>query len=221
MLTNLIGSASFDWGAKAASIALSGKSVVTLTKIKCDFSVMPYDRPSRFLFRSCSVGVDFFSFSPGRAGAELRRMIEEPAFTVSAPLPLAVSVKSLPLPDRLISAGPPSELSETISDPVRVPPATGANLILIVQFAAGAKFPVQSLVCEKSPVALIPEITMFAFPLLVSVTACAVLVEPTCCAVKFNDVADNVFAGAPAFPLSDSVCWNRPRLLRKSFTIGV
>jgi hypothetical protein len=122
------------------------------------------------------------------------------------PLPLAVKLKSLPLPESANTADPPSALSETINDPVRVPPATGVNVTLIVQFPAGAKFAGQLLVCEKSPAALTPEIAMVVVPLLVKVTGCGALLDPTTCAANVKEVADKLFAGAPAVPLNEIVC---------------
>ena len=79
-------------------------------------------------------------------------------------------------------------------------------MTLIVQFAREARFAGQLLVCEKSPAALTPETTMLALPVLVNVTACTALELPTGCSAKVNEVADKVFAGAPAVPLRVSVC---------------
>jgi hypothetical protein len=80
------------------------------------------------------------------------------------------------------------------------------NVTLIAQLAEGTKFAGQLVVCEKSPTALTPETTMLALPVLVSVTTCAALEEPTACSANVSEVADKVFAGAPALPLSQSVC---------------
>jgi hypothetical protein len=112
----------------------------------------------------------------------------------------------LPFPESVTSADPESELSETISDPVRLPPVTGVKVTLIVQLAAGLRFPGQLSVCEKSPTALTLETTMLALPVLVNRTACAELEVPTVCSAKVKELTDKVFAGAPAVPLRESVC---------------
>jgi hypothetical protein len=80
------------------------------------------------------------------------------------------------------------------------------NVTLIVQYPAGARFAGQLLVCEKSPAALTPEITMVVLPLLVRITGCAVLEDPTACCANVNEVTDKLFAGPPAVPLNEIVC---------------
>ena len=79
-------------------------------------------------------------------------------------------------------------------------------MTLIAQYPAGARFAGQLLVCEKSPATLTPEITMVVLPLLVKVTSCTALEDPTTCAVNVNEDTDKLFAGAPAVPLNEIVC---------------
>ena len=113
-----------------------------------------------------------------------------PGCTVAVPLPEAAKLKSLPLPESVTRAGPASELSETISDPVRLPPAEGVNLTLIVQFAAETRLAGQLLVCEKSPllVPVIPmdEIVSVALPVFSSKIGSGSLEFPTDNAAKLS-----------------------------------
>jgi len=54
--------------------------------------------------------------------------------------------KSIPVPDKLAVCGLFTALSEIESDPVRLPPAEGLKLTLMVQLAAAAKLVPQLLV---------------------------------------------------------------------------
>ena len=89
------------------------------------------------------------------------------------------------VPLRLTLCGLPVALSEMLTDALREPVAVGANVTLIEQVPPAATVaPAQvSAVFEKS-LAFVPpivtvEMVRLALPLLVRVTLCAVLVEPT------------------------------------------
>jgi len=89
------------------------------------------------------------------------------------------------VPLRLTLCGLPVALSAMLTDALREPVAVGANVTLIEQVPPAATVaPAQvSAVFEKS-LAFVPpivtvEMVRLALPLLVRVTLCAVLVEPT------------------------------------------
>jgi hypothetical protein len=58
----------------------------------------------------------------------------------------AASVKSWPVPLSAMACGLLGALSETLMLPVRVPPAVGLNVTLIVQFAPALTLPPQELI---------------------------------------------------------------------------
>lgn len=106
-----------------------------------------------------------------------------PALTVAVEGEAAIEEKSKPVPVSPAACGLPEALSLTISAAARLPEAVGLNVTLAVQFAPAFKLAPQVFVCEKSP-AFTPWMAMLlivsvALPLLVSVTVCAALVEPT------------------------------------------
>ena len=84
-----------------------------------------------------------------------------------------VTVKSWPVPLSATACGLPGALSEMLMLPLRVPPAVGLKVTLIVQLAPSLTLLPQLFVCEKSPLTVIPEIDSPAFPELVRVMACA------------------------------------------------
>jgi len=81
-------------------------------------------------------------------------------------------------------------LSLNGTDAVREPVATGVNLTLTVQLAAGAKGLPQVPLCEKSPGSAPPSAISkkrtVALPLLVKVICCELLLVPTVCLPKFR-----------------------------------
>ena len=89
---------------------------------------------------------------------------------------LGAGAKPVPLSETI--CGLPAASSATLSVPVRVPPAVGVNVTLIVQFAPAARLVPQLLVSAKSPLAVMLEMFRPAFPEFVSVTCCAALVVP-------------------------------------------
>jgi len=70
-------------------------------------------------------------------------------------------------------------LSVMVTVPVRVPVVVGVKLTLIVQLAPATTEDPQVLLWAKSPLGMRPLIVSVAFPVLLSVTACAALVVPT------------------------------------------
>jgi hypothetical protein len=94
-----------------------------------------------------------------------------------------LTVAAVPVPERLTVWGLPLALSAMLSVAARAPLAEGVKVTLIVQLAPAATELPQVLVWAKL-LALVPEsarlvILNAALPLLVSVIACAVLVELT------------------------------------------
>jgi len=76
----------------------------------------------------------------------------------------------IPEPDRLTACGlPPRASSAIVTIPVRLPVVVGLNATLSKQLAPAARAVPQLLVCEKSPLMEMPEISSIASPALVSV----------------------------------------------------
>jgi hypothetical protein len=100
-------------------------------------------------------------------------VVREKATTGVVPVPVSVTVCGLPV-----------ALSVIVSVPVRVPPAVGVKVTLIVQLAPAATVDPQVLVSAKSllfvPVIVILVMLTGVSSVLVSVTVCAALVVPTC-----------------------------------------
>jgi len=80
------------------------------------------------------------------------------------------------VPDSVTCCGLPVALSAIDSVPLREPVAVGVNVTLIVQLDPAARLVPQVFVCAKSPVTVTPVIVRLAVPLLLRVTALAVLV---------------------------------------------
>jgi hypothetical protein len=102
----------------------------------------------------------------------------------------------LPVPVSDTVCGEPPASSVTVRVPLRVPPAVGVKVTETAQFAPALTLDPQVLVSAKSPDALIDVTLNAAVPLLVSVMACAALVEPVFCAAKLRLVDESVAAGA-------------------------
>jgi|ERR1017187_2025614 hypothetical protein len=64
-------------------------------------------------------------------------------------------------------------------DPLRVPVAVGVKVTLIVQLAPASTEVPQLFICVKSPLGTMLVMVSVSFPVLESVTLCAVLGEPT------------------------------------------
>jgi hypothetical protein len=96
--------------------------------------------------------------------------------------------------------GLPAASSLTASVAVRVPPAVGANVTLIVHEPPAASVEPQVLLWPKSP-GFAPVSEMLAMlsgavPVLVKVALCAALVLPTRCEPKANEVGASEAPGA-------------------------
>jgi hypothetical protein len=97
--------------------------------------------------------------------------------TVPAPVPVSATV-----------AVPFDALLAMLRSPVRVPDAVGLNVTFTVQEAFAAIDVPQLLVCEKSPVTVMPETVAAAVPMLVTVTVCALLVVLSAWVGYDNDI---------------------------------
>jgi hypothetical protein len=96
-----------------------------------------------------------------------------------AALPAAMFVlESIPEPDNDTVTGPLFALLDTVNVPARDPPAVGLNATFTVHEAPTAKVP-QLLLCVKSPVTDTPDTVADVVPLLLIVTACEAVEDPT------------------------------------------
>src|SRR5580698_259575 len=125
--------------------------------------------------------------------------------------PVKAIEKSSPVPCRVMVWVPLTALSVMVMVAVRVPPAVGLNVAPIAQFAPPATEAPQVLVTTKSP-ALAPDTAMLdtvnaAPPLLVSVTDCPALVEPTTWPLKVMVGAERfAVAARTALPVNAIDC---------------
>ncbi len=96
---------------------------------------------------------------------------------------LKVTIGAVPVPLSVAVCGLPDALSITETAAVRVPEASGVNVILIVQLVAAASEVPQLLLCAKSspfvPVTIMEVMLNAALPVLFNVSGLAPLVVPT------------------------------------------
>jgi hypothetical protein len=144
------------------------------------------------------------------------------------------SEKSWPVPVRLtvcvVPATPPL-LSVMVRVAVSEPPAVGVKVTLIVQLAPAATLLPQLLVWAKFPLLVMLATARAMFPVLDSVTACALLVEFTRSAAKVRAVGETLATGEVPVPvrLTDWMLPVTPLLLsvrvrvplRVPFAVGV
>ena len=129
----------------------------------------------------------------------------------------------VPVPVRLTDCGLPVALSVTVTAAVGVPLALGVKVTLIVQLAPAATELPQVLIWEKS-LALVPvtarlEIVSVVPPVLVSVTACALLLVPTPWLVNVKPVGANVTVPPVAVPVPVKLtAWGLPVALSTTVT---
>ena len=94
-----------------------------------------------------------------------------------------VAAGAVPVPVSDTLCGLPAALSATLTEALREPVAWGVNVTLMVQFAPVATLVPHVFVWLKSPLlapaTVILLIVSDALPVLVSVTACALLAVPT------------------------------------------
>jgi len=90
--------------------------------------------------------------------------------------------------------------------PLRTPAAVGLKVTLIVQLAPALRAVPQLFVWEKSPLAAMLLIANPALPLLVKVTACAVLVDVTSWPLNVRLVEERDTAGPSPVPLTVITC---------------
>lgn len=116
-----------------------------------------------------------------------------------------------PVPAKLVVLVPPGASCVTVSVPLRLPDAAGANDTLILQLDPAARLPPaaqEPTPTGNSPLPVeMPVMFSAAVPLLDSVAVCAVLVEPTLTLPKLRDgVNEAAGAGAAvAVPLRATV----------------
>lgn len=122
----------------------------------------------------------------------------------------APSVKSAPVPVRLTACGLPLALSVMVSDAARLPLAEGVKVTLMVQLAPAATLAPQVFVWAKSPllapVMATPVTVSVAFPELLSVMVCAVLVLLSSWAAKVRLVGERDAAGPVPVPERLTLC---------------
>ena len=117
---------------------------------------------------------------------------------------------AVPVPERLTVCGLPLALSVMLTEAVRLPLAAGVNVTRIVQLVLAATELPHVLLCAKS-LALVPvsaRLVMLkaALPVLLRVTACAVLVVPTDWLPKARLVGERLATGAVPVPERLTVC---------------
>jgi hypothetical protein len=121
---------------------------------------------------------------PGATDAE----VEEP---LAAP-----RLKSPPVPDNATVCGLPAALSVKLRVPVRVPAAEGLKVTLTVQLALTARLAPQLELAEKSPLAAMLLTLRVAWPVFLSVTLWALLLEPTDSDENVSEVGERLAVGA-------------------------
>src|SRR4051794_27539506 len=115
-------------------------------------------------------------------------------------------VLPMPLPVSAIAVGLLLALLVRVTLPVRVPDDVGLKVTVTVQEASTARDE-QLLVCAKSPLAVTAETVALVVPVLLTVTVCAALVEPTMAPPKdrLDGAADRIGPGATPEPESGIV----------------
>ena len=112
-------------------------------------------------------------------------------------------------------------MSVMVMVPARLPPAVGAKVTEIVQFAPAATLVPQVLVWAKSPLAAMLVTLSVALPLLESVTTCEALVDFSNCPVKVRLAADKLSTGPIPVPVSATVWVLSATALLLSVTVSV
>lgn len=108
----------------------------------------------------------------------------------------AATTGGVPVPLKATVCGEPLALSVIVSAPVRLPAAVGVKVTEMVHVAPVATLLPHVCASAKSPDALMEVIESAAVPAFVSVTVCAVLVEPVDCDGKVRLAAERVTDGA-------------------------
>ncbi len=119
--------------------------------------------------------------------------------------PTVNSGAATPMPESATVCGPPP-LCVIVILPAAFPAAEGEKVTEIWQLLAMANEVPQVFVCAKSPEAEMPLMLSGAFPLLVRVAVCAVLVVPTVCEANVSAVGLRVATGPRAVPNSSTDC---------------
>jgi hypothetical protein len=106
-----------------------------------------------------------------------------------------------PVPVRLTVWVAGLALSVTVTAPDLVPVVVGLKVTLRVQLAFAATLEPQVLISEKSPLALMLVMVRVALPVLLRVTFWGLLMEPTACTAKLNEVGERLTTGAVPVPV--------------------
>jgi hypothetical protein len=135
------------------------------------------------------------------------RLVGEALATGAAPVPVRVTICGLV----------DVELSVMLREAVRVPPAAGVKVTLMVQLALAATELPQVLVWAKSPESVPVTATVIglrvAFPVLLRVTDCAALVVPRFWLLKVRLAGERVTTGPVLIPLRAITCVPVPAAL--------
>jgi hypothetical protein len=151
---------------------------------------------------------------PATAGPEVNSRGKTafcPLVVVSADGPFVASVKSTPGPASDIVCGEVGAVSETVSEPLRVPPAVGRKTTCIVHASPTASTLPHELLpgtIVKSPVIATVPMERGRPPLFVSVTVCGAELKLTPVAGKLipNSGDNETPGGATPVPLSATLC---------------
>jgi hypothetical protein len=117
---------------------------------------------------------------------------------------------ALPVPESEMLWGLPVALSVMLTDAVRGPEAVGVKVTLMEQLPPAATGLPQVLLCAKSP-ELVPVTTTVlifrvAFPVLLTVTVWAELVEPTPCEANVRLEAERLTTEPNPTPVKGTIC---------------
>ena len=132
-----------------------------------------------------------------------------------------MGVPPAPVPLSVALCGFPAASSETLTEPVRVPPAVGVNVTLMLQCAPAVRLEPQLFVSAKSPVAPIAEMFNVALPEFVSVNGWLALVVPNAWLANAKLPGEREAIGAVATPVPESpaVC-GLPTALSETETVA-
>src|SRR3989442_763261 len=121
-------------------------------------------------------------------------------------LPVKTKPTAAANPLRLSICGLVLALSVKVTAPVRVPIVVGANFTVITQLAPDGRELGHVLVWVKSPVATITRFVTLPFMVLVTVTVCGELVDPTSWRLKVRLLGDSVTGGVLPIP-ARAITW--------------
>jgi len=106
-----------------------------------------------------------------------------------------------PVPERLTVWVEGLELSVKVSEPLLVPVVVGVKVTLMGQEKPAARPAPHELVWEKSPLTATLVMLRASLPPFVRNTICALLLDPTACAAKVNEVGERLAAVVMPLPV--------------------